>query len=269
MRKRLYDFIKSPAGGKSKTTVYDYFMMIVIIVSLFPLTYKPDAEPYWIYYVEHVCITVFIIDYVLRWLVADYEYPHLRFPFLQYFYQPMAILDIVSILPGILVTITYHHPEFMTLMLLRLSRLARVLRSVKMLEYSHSCTVLRAVIKNSVRPLKAVVALTVSYIVIAALIIFHIEPGFADFFEALYWATVSLTIVGYGDLVPTTTLGRFVTMVSSLMGVAVVALPSGIVTAGYMRVLDEEEKVNEKMSKNEAGCPVDKAKGNADEYDRQ
>ena len=44
MRKKLYDFIKSPAGGKSKTTVYDYFMMIVIIVSLLPLTYKPDAE---------------------------------------------------------------------------------------------------------------------------------------------------------------------------------------------------------------------------------
>ena len=73
------------------------------------------------------------------------------------------------------------------------------------------------------------------------MIIFHIEPGFADFFEALYWATVSLTTVGYGDRVPTTTLGRFVTMVSSLMGVAVVALPSGIVTAGYMKVLDEEE----------------------------
>ena len=241
MRERLYNFIKSPADGKTETTLYDYFMMIVIIVSLFPLTYKPDTEPYWIYYIEHAAITVFIIDYILRWLVADYEYPHLRFPFLQYFYQPMAIIDIVSILPGILVTITYHHPEFMTLMLLRLARLARVLRSIKILEYSRSFRILKAVIRKSVKPLKAVLALTISYIVIAALVIFHIEPGFADFFEALYWATVSLTTVGYGDLVPTTMLGRFVTMVSSLMGVAVVALPSGIITAGYMKVLDEEE----------------------------
>ena len=58
MRNRLYNFIKSPADGKPETTLYDYFMMIVIIVSLFPLTYKPDAEPYWIYYIEHAAIAV-------------------------------------------------------------------------------------------------------------------------------------------------------------------------------------------------------------------
>ena len=209
-------------------------------VYLLPLTYKLDTEPYWVIYVEHIAVAVFIVDYVLRWLVADYEYPRLKYTFLQYFYQPMAIIDILSILPGVLVSITYHHPEFLTLMLLRLTRLARVLRSIKILEYSHSFRVLRAVIRTSIRPLKAVLALTVTYIVIAALVIFHIEPGFANFFEALYWATVSLTTVGYGDLVPTTMLGRFVTMVSSLMGVAVIALPSGIITAGYMKVLDEE-----------------------------
>lgn len=73
------------------------------------------------------------------------------------------------------------------------------------------------------------------------MVIFHIEPGFNDFFEAVYWATVSLTTVGYGDLVPTTVLGRIVTMVSSLMGIAVIALPSGIVTAGYMTALEDEK----------------------------
>ncbi len=242
MREKIYEIIKSPTDGNSETTYYDYFMMIVIIASLLPLTYKPEAEPYWVMYVEHIAVTIFIIDYILRWFVADHEYPHLKFPFLQYVYQPMAVIDLVSILPGILVSITYHNPEFMTLMLLRLARLARVLRSFKILEYSHSFRVLRAVIRNSVRPLKAVLAFAVSYIIISALVIFHIEPGFRDFFEALYWATVSLTTIGYGDLVPTTMLGRIVTMVSSIMGVAVIALPSGIVTAGYMKALEDEEK---------------------------
>ncbi len=241
MRQRLYDIIKSPTDGNTKTTLYDYFMMIVIIVSLLPLVYKPETEPYWIIYIEHIAVTIFIIDYILRWIVADYEYPHLKFPFLQYIYQPMAIVDIISILPGILVSITYHNPEFMTLMLLRLTRLSRVLRSFKILEYSHSFRVLRMVIKNSIKPLKAVLALTVSYITISALIIFHIETSFRDFFEALYWATVSLTTVGYGDLVPTTMLGRIITMISSIMGVAIIALPSGIVTAGYMQALEEEK----------------------------
>ena len=71
--------------------------------------------------------------------------------------------------------------------------------------------------------------------------IFHIEPGFRDFLEALYWATVSLTTTGCGDIVPATVLGR-ITMISSIMGVAVIALPSGIVTAGYMQALEEEKK---------------------------
>lgn len=242
MRERLYEIIKSPTEGNSETTLYDYFMMIVIIVSLLPLTYRPETEPYWVIYVEHIAVTIFIIDYLMRWFVADYEYPHLKFPFLQYVYQPMAIIDIISILPGILVTITYHNPELMTLMLLRLTRLARVLRSIKILEYSHSFRVLRAVIKNSIKPLKAVLALAITYIVISALVIFHVEPGFRDFFEAVYWATVSLTTVGYGDLVPTTMLGRIVTMISSLMGIAVIALPSGIVTAGYMQALEKDDE---------------------------
>ena len=241
MRKKIYEIIKSPTDGNSETTLYDYFMMIVIILSLLPLTYKPESEPYWVMYIEHIAIIIFIVDYILRWFVADYEYPNLKYPFLQYVYQPMAIIDIVSILPGVLVSITYHNPEFMTLMLLRLARLARVIRSLKILEYSHSFRVLRAVIKNSIRPLKAVLALAITYIVISALVIFHVEPGFRNFFEALYWATVSLTTVGYGDIVPTTMLGRIVTMVSSIMGIAVIALPSGIVTAGYMQALDEEK----------------------------
>ena len=246
MREKLYQIIKSPTEGNSETTLYDYFMMVVIILSLLPLTYKPEAEPHWVIYVEHIAVTIFIIDYILRWFVADYEYPGLKLPFLQYIYQPMPIIDLLSILPGILVSITYHNPEFMTLMLLRLTRLARVLRSLKILEYSHSFRVLRAVIKNSIRPLKAVLAFAVTYIIISSLIIFHIEPGFKDFFEALYWATVSLTTVGYGDIVPTTMFGRIVTMASSIIGIAVIALPSGIVTAGYMKALEEEEEETNK-----------------------
>ena len=60
---------------------------------------------------------------------------------------------------------------------------------------------------------------------------------FEDFFDALYWATVTLTTVGYGDLTPVTDLGRFVSMLSSLFGVAIIALPSGVTTASYLEDL--------------------------------
>ena len=62
---------------------------------------------------------------------------------------------------------------------------------------------------------------------------------FDNFFEAVYWATVSLTTMGYGDIYPVTILGRAVTMLSSVVGIAIVALPSGIITAGYIREVNK------------------------------
>ena len=85
------------------------------------------------------------------------------------------------------------------------------------------------------------------YNVVSALIIFNIEgDSFETFFDAIYWATVSLTTVGYGDIYPVTSIGRIITMVSSIFGIAVVALPAGIITAGYMKELEERKERNKK-----------------------
>jgi voltage-gated potassium channel len=65
---------------------------------------------------------------------------------------------------------------------------------------------------------------------------------FEDFFDALYWATTTLTTVGYGDIYPATDLGRIISMFSAVFGVAVIALPSGVITASYLEELREEKK---------------------------
>ena len=70
---------------------------------------------------------------------------------------------------------------------------------------------------------------------------FNVEPDtFDNFFSAIYWATVSLTTMGYGDIYPVSTIGRVVTMLSSFVGIAIVALPAGIITAGYMDEIKKE-----------------------------
>ncbi len=72
------------------------------------------------------------------------------------------------------------------------------------------------------------------------------EPdSFDDFFDAVYWATDSLTTVGYGDIYPVSDAGRVITMLSSVFGIAVVALPSGIITAGYMDKISKTNKYKE------------------------
>lgn len=66
------------------------------------------------------------------------------------------------------------------------------------------------------------------------------------FFDAVYWATVSLTTVGYGDIYPVSIAGRVITMISSIFGIAIVALPAGIITAGYMSAIEEKDDSHEK-----------------------
>ena len=100
-----------------------------------------------------------------------------------------------------------------------------------------------SVIKKSKEALFAVCTLAVGYILISALIVFNVEgETFGTFFDAVYWATVSLTTVGYGDIYPVSTAGRIVTIISSMFGIAIVALPAGIITAGYMEELTSAEE---------------------------
>ena len=111
----------------------------------------------------------------------------------------------------------------------------KAFRALKLARYSHSVEIILNVIKNKKEALLTVGGFAIGYIFIAALVIFNVEPdSFGTFLDALYWACVSLTTVGYGDIYPVSTSGRLVTMFSSFVGIAIVALPSGIITAGYM-----------------------------------
>ena len=100
-------------------------------------------------------------------------------------------------------------------------------------------------VRESKESLLAVGYLALGYITLSALVVFNVEPTtFHTFFDALYWATVSLTTVGYGDIYPVSFAGRCVTMLSSLLGIALVALPAGIITAGYMNALQSLREKN-------------------------
>lgn len=234
MRKRLYEIIEADDRGDGldpASTVYDVFMIVIISMSLLPLAFKEQRPVFETF--EKIAFFVFSIDYLLRWSTADYKFRKKNFvSFLRYPFSPMAIVDLLSILPSIVLVSN-------ALRVLRVLRALRVLRVVKAFRYSSTIRILSAVLRESRKPLLAVLSLAVGYIFTSALVIFTVEAeSFESFFEALYWATVSLTTVGYGDITPVTVTGRIVTMCSSLMGIAIIALPSSIITAGYIRELN-------------------------------
>ena len=118
----------------------------------------------------------------------------------------------------------------------------KVLRIFKTVRYSKSMQLIVRIIEKTKESLITVCFLAIGYVLISALLIFNVEPDtFNTYFDAVYWATVSLTTIGYGDIYPVTALGKTITMISSFLGIAVVALPAGIITAGYMSELQSKE----------------------------
>jgi voltage-gated potassium channel len=133
--------------------------------------------------------------------------------------------------------------------MIRFVRALRVLKILKSFRYSKNIAIIASVFRRQRRSLITVCILAIGYILISALVVFNVEPEtFPTFFDSVYWATVSLTTVGYGDIYTVSVIGRVITMISSVLGVAIVALPAGIITAGYMK---EIEHTNEEENEND------------------
>lgn len=237
MRKKIFDIIEANNNANKLSNVYDIVMMVTIVLSIIPLAFK---QSYVIFtYIDYITVAIFIIDYFFRLLTADYKLKKSSLSFVLYPFTPMAIIDLISILPSV----TLLNSSLRLLKVFRLLRTLKVFRTLKFLRYSKSFDIITSVLVKQKKVLSAVATMAIAYIFISALVIYNIEPeSFETFFDAVYWATISLTTVGYGDIYPVTTIGRAVTMVSSVLGIAIIALPSGVITAGYLSEIKKDDK---------------------------
>nr|DAU91595.1 MAG TPA: Ion transport protein [Caudoviricetes sp.] len=226
MRKKIYNIL-------NKNAIYDTFMFTVIIMSIIPLAFVKQQS--WMTLIDRITVIIFIVDYILRWFVADKLSNKLN-KFILYPLTPMAIIDLLSILPSI----TLLNSSFKLLKIFRLFRSLRLLKILKLVRYSKSITMICNVFKKQKETFITILVMAITYILVSALVIINVEPEtFPTYFDALYWATISLTTVGYGDVYAVTTIGKIITMISSFLGIAVVALPAGIITSGLMDELSK------------------------------
>ena len=243
MRQRLFEIVEHSKEGSFASKIYDLLMLVTIIVSIVPLAFREMNTTF--LYFEAVSVSIFIADYILRWITADYKLQKGWKSFLIYPFTLFAIIDLLSILPSVGVC----KPTFK---LLRITRLIKIFRVLKIIRYSHRIELLFNVLRKERVTLLSVFMVAVFYIILTALIMFNAEgatevndTNFRNFFDALYWATTTLTTVGYGDIYPTTNIGRLISMLSAIVGVAIIALPSGVITASYLEELKQNTNKKE------------------------
>ena len=167
MRKRIFEIIEKSNDNDVASSLYDYFMIVVIFLSLIPLAFKNSLV--WGEKVDICCVVIFIIDYILRWFTADYKVQKKGCSFIIYPFTGWAIIDLLSILPGLSIL-------GKGFKILRITRLLRILRLFKFLRYSDKIQVLGRVIRKEKSVLITVLGIAVFYVFLTALIMFNVEP---------------------------------------------------------------------------------------------
>lgn len=241
MREKLHEILSVEDTDSLTSKSYNYVNIGMTLISLVPLMFNRQSES--LLSIEIVAAIFFAIDYLLRWVTADYELGKrskkvalLTYPFSWY-----AIVDLLALLPflGLI------DQSLRLFRLFRLFRSLRVFRAIRLFRNSKSFSVLARAVSKQKDSLLIVGVVVSSYIFIAALLVFNLEPDtFPSFLQAILWATESLTTATYTDYYPTSGVGQALSIVSYLVGVGIIALPSSILTAGYINELEHEKGLN-------------------------
>ena len=248
--RKTIDHLVNPVKHNRASRAYDFIMLLAIAISILPLMFRSQPKIFW--WFELISTSLFIVDYIFRWGTADLQSERSKIAaFLIYPFTPMAIVDLLTILP-------IFHLIGPTFRVVRVYRLLKILRIFRVIRYFEPLKIIMSVIRRQRKILWTVLVLALFYIFVTALIMFNAEEDinpitgellFRDFFDAFYWAACTLTTVGYGDLYPISNTGRVISILSSIVGIAIIALPSGIITAGYMDELKQRKEMQEREEK--------------------
>jgi len=252
IRRKIYDIIATDREKTLVGKIFDIFIIILIIFNVLLVildTFNGFSKE--VYFglkeTELFSIIIFTIEYLLRLWTADFIYPDLA-PAkarLKYAFSFMAIIDFLAVLP-------FYIPFIIPidLRVLRMVRLFRLLRIMKINRYTNALTSIGSVLKRKASQLISSMLVVFVLMVIASVLMYNIEytaqpDVFQNAFSGLWWAIATLTTVGYGDIYPVTVLGKILSAIIALLGIGIVAVPTGIISAGFMENMEEKKTKDE------------------------
>lgn len=234
MRQIIYDVIFGYESRAGK--LFDIALIVMIISSVTAVLFDSVTSYHtqygtFLFRLEWLFTILFTIEYLLRL----YSTPNKK----AYVFSFYGIIDLASILPTY---IAFLFPSAVYLIVIRIMRVLRIFRILKLLRYMGEANMLYAALLQARRKILVFLFAIVTIIIIFGALMFIIEGpenGFDNIPESIYWAIVTITTVGYGDIAPQTPLGQFVAALAMISGYAFIAVPTGIIGAELMQQVQQ------------------------------
>ena len=253
IKTRVFDIISKDDGSDRASRSFDLLIMALILLSVTSIvleSFDSLAAKYRMVFraFEFFSVIVFSVEYLARIWTADLLYPQAAHPHVKYIFSFMALIDLLAILPFYLPFIS---ADMRYLRMVRLFRLFRLFRVFKLGRYIDALQTIIQVIRLSASRLIMSLALCAFVMLFSAIIMYTVEnpvqpEQFPNVVSSLWWAICTLTTVGYGDVYPITAVGRFFAALISLVGIGIIAIPTGIIAAGFSEVISRKTESEEK-----------------------
>jgi voltage-gated potassium channel len=248
----VFNLLDDSGKDNSANKIINYVLIMLIVLNVLSVifeTVESFYNRYWgiIWMFEVFSVEIFTLEYVARLWVCnlDERYPGAVKGRLRYIFSPMALIDLFAIVPFYLPLLIPLDMRF-----LRALRLFRLFRLFKLSRYSESMAMFGRIARDRKEDLVITLFIVVIVLVLSSAMMFYAEHDaqpekFDNIPDTMYWAIITLATVGYGDIYPVTALGRFFSTIIALGGIALFALPAGIIGSSF---IEERQKTREKAA---------------------
>lgn len=257
-RKRLFEIIEIGLPGDVASQVYDVFNILSIVINLVVsvmVTFDDLHARFgpWLVTIEAVTVAFFAADFAMRLWTAKFLRPSLTEPraVLRYIFSFSGLVDLLSFLP-------YYLPVFFPsgAVAFRMFRVARVFRLFRVNAYYDSLGVITQVISSKRQQLFSSVFILLVLMLASSLCMYSLEHDaqpevFSNAFSGIWWSVSTLLTIGYGDIYPVTTMGKIFSIFITFLGVGMVAIPTGIISAGFVDQYTRIKRISEYADEDE------------------